>query len=232
MIKCHGNLMENGFIDSDLGLLLSVQRALWDEISPSLRAVKIDWDEKEWAIYLFFYFDGQITKENTHSASCVAGEVAGDFSTEMEVVEKCIQVDFPQEIPSQRLIAFLRKEPNLQPLLIKFLHREECPSQPYLAYALQQSLLGRVISSLRSARVHVDEKNKTLQFYFYYDEKITEEIKRVSQEAISIAAQVFPPDYKIIEQIEYLPCPSRVPILEGRTVFKRKENTSGEVYRS
>ncbi len=95
-------------------LLLSVQRALLDEIDSNLRAVKINWDETKEIIYLYFYFDGQITNENINSASCVAGEVAGDFLPEVEVVENCTRVDSPKETPSQKLIAFRRKEQKNQ----------------------------------------------------------------------------------------------------------------------
>jgi len=69
-------------------LLLSVQRALLDEIDPNLRSVQIDWDDENEIIYIFFYFDGIISSENTNSASCIAGEVAGDFLPTVKIIEK------------------------------------------------------------------------------------------------------------------------------------------------
>lgn len=97
-------------VNLKMQLLLSVQRALLDEIDLNLRSVQLDWDEEKEAIYLYFYFDKGLTSENTASASCVAGEVSGDFSSDVEVIEKCIQIDFPNELPSHALCAFRRKE--------------------------------------------------------------------------------------------------------------------------
>ena len=91
-------------------LLLSVQRALLDEVETNLRAVQIDWNEEIETIHLYFYFDKKITPENTNSASCVAGEVSGDFFPTVQVIEECIQLDSPQKIPSHKLVAFRRKE--------------------------------------------------------------------------------------------------------------------------
>ena len=91
-------------------LLLSVQRALLDEVDANLRAVQIDWNEEKEIIYLYFYFDKKITSENTNSASCVAGEVSGDFLPAVQVIEECILLDSQKKIPPQKLVAFRRKE--------------------------------------------------------------------------------------------------------------------------
>ena len=106
-------IIDKKLITLESQLLLSVQRALLDEIDPNLRAVKIDWDETKEIIYLYFYFDGLITPENLNSASCAAGETAGDFLPEVRVIENCIRVDSPKEIPSHKLVAFRRKEQKM-----------------------------------------------------------------------------------------------------------------------
>ncbi len=98
------------YIELPSFILLSVQRALLDEIDPNLRAVKIDWDEENSIIHLHFYYDNKITDENNESASCVAGEVAGDFSLNTRVLEHCIHLDFPNELPDHKLVAYRRKE--------------------------------------------------------------------------------------------------------------------------
>ena len=97
-------------INLKIQLLLSVQRGLLDEVAPNLRSVQIDWNEENETIFLYFYFDGEITPDNFHSASCVAGEVAGDFQPSVTVVEKCIRMDFPKETPFYKLVAYRRKE--------------------------------------------------------------------------------------------------------------------------
>lgn len=50
---------------------------------------------------------------------------------------------------------------------LKFLPREDCIPQSYLAYTTQQGLLSRVIPSLRAVIVGVNEKTKTLEFYSF-----------------------------------------------------------------
>lgn len=95
-----------------MAILLSAQRALLGEIDANLRSVQIDWDEEKGIIYLFFYFDREITPENTNSASCVAGEVAGDFHNDVSVKEQSIRLDSPTKYPDHKLIAFTRKEEN------------------------------------------------------------------------------------------------------------------------
>lgn len=97
-------------VNIKIQLQLSVQRALLDEVDANLRTVQIDWDDEKETIYLYFYFDKEVTHENKNSASCVAGEVAGDFLPSVQVIEECIQLDIPQKIPAQKLVAFRRKE--------------------------------------------------------------------------------------------------------------------------
>lgn len=102
--------IDKQYLSLQMQLLLSVQRALLNEVDNNLRSVQIDWDDESQIIYLFFYFDKKVTEKNSNSASCVAGEIAGDFLSTVNVIEKCIRVDCPNEIPSHALTAFKRKE--------------------------------------------------------------------------------------------------------------------------
>jgi hypothetical protein len=103
-------LIDQRPVNLQIQLLLSTQRALLDQVEPNLRSVQLDWDDSKEVIYLYFYFDKEVTSENRVSASCIAGEIAGDFSSSVEVLEKCTRIDFPNEIPSHKLFAFRRKE--------------------------------------------------------------------------------------------------------------------------
>ncbi len=102
--------IDKRMINLEQQLLLSTQRALLDEVDSNLRSVGVDWDEASESIYLFFYFDGQLTPENTSSANCVAGEFSGDFQPSVQVVEKCIRLDFPENVPFHKLVVYRRKE--------------------------------------------------------------------------------------------------------------------------
>ena len=48
-----------------VGAILTMNRALWGEVSPALRAARIKWDDQ--AIHLFFYYDGEISEEDHES---------------------------------------------------------------------------------------------------------------------------------------------------------------------
>ncbi|MCB1106785.1 MAG: hypothetical protein KDK76_01655 [Chlamydiia bacterium] len=89
---------------------LSLQRALLCEVSPNLRMVTYDWDEGKQIIHIYFYFDGEVSDDNFDSAICVGGEVAGDFSEDIEVEEHCIQLDFPGRLPQDKPSVYRRKE--------------------------------------------------------------------------------------------------------------------------
>lgn len=94
----------------------------------------------------------------------------------------------------------------------------------YLSYAMQQALLGRVVPSLRKVVVNVNEGKEMLYFYFYYDEKVTEEVLTLSKEAIAIAKKAFPETFRSVEEIVFSPFPKRTPSIEGIGVYYRAEN--------
>ena|SRR5271166_2082228 len=91
-------------------VILSVNRALWGEVSSSLRSVQVDFGKDE--ICLFCYFDREISAENIESMSLVVSEVAADFPSD-KVREYCIRAYYPTSIKPEedsRHIVFLRKE--------------------------------------------------------------------------------------------------------------------------
>lgn len=94
----------------DSTIRLSLQRALLCEISPNLRLVAFEHDDKKKKIAIYFYFDNEITDENKDSASSIAGEVAGDFDEETQVLEECIHLDFPKKLPAHQATVYRRKE--------------------------------------------------------------------------------------------------------------------------
>ena len=81
-----------------VGAILSMNRALWGEVSPPLRAARIKWDDK--VIYLFFYYDGEISEEDHESAECVSTEVISDFP-EYQLEVDIIRIDYPKAIPQE-----------------------------------------------------------------------------------------------------------------------------------
>ena len=94
-------------------VLLSVQRALWGEISSQLRAVVCSWEDSRVAVDC--YFDGEISGDDLESVTRVEAEVTADFP-EYTVVARAVRLDFPNALrfpPSMHLV-YLRKE-TIQP---------------------------------------------------------------------------------------------------------------------
>jgi hypothetical protein len=71
-------------------LLLSVQRALLGEVSPSLRGVTVGW--RDHLILLRFYFDGAVTEEDREAMSVVGAEVIADFTEPWDIHEEVIHL--------------------------------------------------------------------------------------------------------------------------------------------
>ena len=86
-----------------------MNRALWDEVSPPLRAAKVKWNEEE--VHLFFYYDGEISEEDNESAERVATEfIAGYPEYKLEV--DILRWDYPKPIPQgDAQLVYQRREP-------------------------------------------------------------------------------------------------------------------------
>lgn len=91
-------------------LILSVNRALWGEVSRSLRLVQVQNQESD--IQLYCFYDGEILEEDREAMSSVASSVAADFPNH-KVYEHCIRIDYPNPLSYEkdRHVVFLRKEP-------------------------------------------------------------------------------------------------------------------------
>ncbi len=90
-------------------LVLSVNRALWGEVSCSLRSVQVEYQKSE--IHLYCFYDGEISEEDVEAMSSVASLVAADFPHH-NVYEHCIRIDCPNPLlyEKERHVVFLRKE--------------------------------------------------------------------------------------------------------------------------
>lgn len=203
-----------------LDAFLGMKRALFDRITPFLRAVKIDLD-KEREIYIcYFYYDAPIDDELFDLASCAAAEASESWFC----AEHILQWDFPKKIPEEGVYAYLRKEEGSIPPSVRLLERsKDCLPEAYLSYTLQQGLLGRVTASLRAVLINANDQTKSLDFYFFYDEEITDELRALVQEAVKIGTSGFPDTYQSTLSIEFLPYPQIFPDVGVRFVYKRKE---------
>jgi hypothetical protein len=87
---------------------LSLQRALLGAVTPNLRAVYIDVDEKTKKLSISFFYDGEITDEFFNTASTAIAEV--DVPGYYELDEKIERLDFPEKLPIRGHLVYLRQE--------------------------------------------------------------------------------------------------------------------------
>ena len=98
--------------DLNIGLRLSLQRALLGQVTPNLRAVAAKW--KENIILIRYIIDGEITEEMRDNCYCVGTVVISDFSSPCMIDELFERLDAPEplEINMQEgwFWAYMRKE--------------------------------------------------------------------------------------------------------------------------
>jgi len=93
-----------------ISVLLSCLQAFLGSITPTMRKIYVDWDEK--TIWLHVIFDGPITDEMQDEVTFIAKKIANDFSQpEFSIQTKCSRIDFPERItlPAKQCV-FSRKE--------------------------------------------------------------------------------------------------------------------------
>jgi hypothetical protein len=91
-----------------MDIVLSVQRALLGSITPNLRGVAVDWDDR--TIRVVSYYHGAISDEDKDIMSCVHTEVATDFIDLRQVDLVLERLDMPMKMNGYRAWVFLRKE--------------------------------------------------------------------------------------------------------------------------
>ena len=90
-------------------VLLSVQTALLDEITPNIRGITCGWDDS--LITVHCYFQGEISEYDRESMECVATEVIANFP-EHKIDIESKQLNMPEPLTSYTLSAWVyrRKE--------------------------------------------------------------------------------------------------------------------------
>lgn len=96
-------------IEKEIGIRLSLQRALLTQISPQLRGVAFSVENQ--CVCIHFYFDGPISEDDTESVSCVETEVIADYYPELSVSAKSIRLDMPNPMLDGGTWVYLRREP-------------------------------------------------------------------------------------------------------------------------
>ena len=92
----------------------------------------------------------------------------------------------------------------------------------YLRLSAQRALLAAVTPNLRAVRVSINQEDRVVSLYFFYDKKIENRIFDLATTAISeISSDIFP-DYRIVEHIERIDASRRIPeVVNSDTVYSR-----------
>jgi len=203
-------------------LLLNIQGALINAVTPELRAVTVDIDNEKALVILKFFYDGKITDELFETASIAGTEtdVPGYLND-----EHIIRCDSPNPLPIQGRFVFLRKEPKL-PKLFKENWRpllEVLSLKAILFLSMQEALLGKVTPELRYVCVKLEPEKKELWFYFFYDGKISEENWHLAKESIREVSSIFS-EHRVHQLIKRVDFPNELPSIEdGKAIFFRRE---------
>jgi hypothetical protein len=86
-----------------------MNRALWGEVSPALRAAYIKWNES--SVNLYFYYDGKVSEEDIESADCIAAEFISSYP-EYQLEVLTLRWDYPKKISNNGELVYLRRELN------------------------------------------------------------------------------------------------------------------------
>jgi hypothetical protein len=90
--------------------LLAVQRALLDTITPELRAVVVDFSQKNKSLYIRFYYDRKVSEKLIDLWQCAITEASAAFNADYSLDDGVERLDYPQKIPLRGQYAYLRKE--------------------------------------------------------------------------------------------------------------------------
>jgi hypothetical protein len=89
-------------------VLLSMQRALLGEVFPSLRAVWVEWSERE--IRIRWIVDQEVSGADRESISSVEAEVQADFDADVFVGSETLERRAPEPILERGTCVFARRE--------------------------------------------------------------------------------------------------------------------------
>jgi len=89
-------------------VLLSLQRALWGEVFPALRAVTVEYSEA--SVKFVAYVDGPLEDTDADSLSAISAEVSADFLPGVDIDYEVVRRDSPMRIDDGRLLVYRRRE--------------------------------------------------------------------------------------------------------------------------
>ncbi|MES2122723.1 MAG: hypothetical protein V4492_08115 [Chlamydiota bacterium] len=205
--------------------LLSAQRSLLDVVTPELRAVVVDVCHEDNLMYMYFYYDGEVSEKLIDLWQCATAEASAPLGPDCFLDYGVERLDYPKEIPLRGRYAYLRKGELFQGVGFPFRMGEGQPSEYPIANAMlavQRAMLGIVSPELRSVVVDAPKGEHFLYIRFYYEGEVTQELIALWQRAIVEASRDFGSEYQLDGAVERVDYPQEIPF-RGRFAYFRKE---------
>ena len=161
---------------------------------------------------LYFYIDGEISVELYDDCTSIGAEVISAF-TNAKIHEHVIRCDYPKLLPKHKLWAFRRFED-------KTLEDIESYAYESTPLALQYSLLGRVLPSMRGIAMRT--KNSSICLIFYINGESTTTLLRMCSDIIQELKNLNSFS-EISMDICRLDFPNRLPNHDLDWIYLRKE---------
>jgi hypothetical protein len=89
----------------------NAMRALWDEVTPQLRAVTVELCDRTKTYTMCIYYEGDASETQIDLWDCVICEADCDFSLIYKIEQSISRIDYPTPIPQTGRLVYLRKEP-------------------------------------------------------------------------------------------------------------------------
>lgn len=209
--------------------LLSFQSGLLGYVVPQLRAVTIDYLEKERVLDLHFYYDGEITDKLFDLASSSTVEVdpgleIGTYLCNEDIVSR---VDFPNKLPITGRLVYLRNEPKCEQYIHnKYKFPADCSTMARLLLYVQQAMLGKIKENLRRIYLEIDETEKKIRYFFIFDGEFSDEDRSLADAIIDEASEPFN-EYRIERCLNRIDYPNQPNQMGKRAAYSRYE---GDAY--
>ena len=156
-------------------VLLSTQIALLGEVKPELRSVVINLDIEKDVFFIRLYHHGEISEKTLDDWLCVITEA---FECALNLDANIIRLDYPIPIPSEGVLAYLRKETNIPKRVQKIKNTFKLPykGEKYflgnVKRAMQNALIGQITPNIRE--IAIEYLDNHMFVIFYYEGEIQE----------------------------------------------------------
>jgi hypothetical protein len=161
---------------------LCLQDALLGKIRLNLRAVKADMDESKKVLYFWFYFHENISEEELFTVKQAIQETKELFNNQYAYEGHIERLDYPAKIPHIGMTFYKRYEKLVDVVNVQnsWTYPEE--NIAFFLSRMQTQLLGNVRPNLRAVKLDVNEHERKLYTWFFFDGNISSDDSAMAEE--------------------------------------------------